>query len=210
MLEEVFDMFIGLSLVRRLTELHGGEVVATSEGLGCGSTFTVRLPVVVMQETSPTPGVPSSETPKNPRLRILAIDDIADVADVLKMLLDLEGFETRVAYSGKAGLDIAKQFGPDVILCDIGLPEMDGHEIARRLRSDPQTAPATLIALTGWGTEGEVRRTRESGFDYHLVKPVDAGALLELLSRIEPRAASVQSNAPAARAADREVFTDEA
>src|ERR1700682_4391044 len=98
MLAEVFDMFIGLSLVRRLTELPGGGGGATSEGLGCGSTFTVRLPVVVTQETSPTPGVPSSETPKNPRLRILAIDDIADVADVLKMLADLGGVEARVVY----------------------------------------------------------------------------------------------------------------
>jgi two-component system CheB/CheR fusion protein len=116
------------------------------------------------------------------------VDDIADVADVLKMLLDLEGFETRVAYSGVAALESARDFRPDVVICDIGLPEMDGHEIARRLRRDPDFAPATLIALTGWGAEGEVRRTRESGFDFHLVKPVDANALLELLSHMEPRA----------------------
>jgi signal transduction histidine kinase/ActR/RegA family two-component response regulator len=223
MLDEVFDMFtqvngaldraqgglgIGLSLVRRLTELHGGEVVAASEGLGRGSTFTVRLPVVGAPETSPVLAAPR-EAPENPRLRVLAIDDIADVADVLKMLLDLEGFETRVAYSGKAGLDIAKQFRPDVIICDIGLPEMDGHEIARRLRTDPQTAHATLIALTGWGTEGEVRRTRESGFDYHLVKPVDSAALLELLSRIQPRVACEQSSEVAGPTADQPVFTGE-
>jgi PAS domain S-box-containing protein len=221
MLDEVFEMFtqvnrtldraqgglgIGLSLVRRLTELHGGDVVATSEGLGRGSSFTVRLPVVIPAETSATPAVPPRETAKNPRLRVLAIDDIADVADVLKMLLDLEGFETRVAYSGKAGLDIAKQFAPDVIVCDIGLPEMDGHEIARRIRRDPQIAPATLIALTGWGTESEVRRTRESGFDYHLVKPVDATALLELLSRIQPRVTYPPPNAATAPAPERELY----
>ena len=185
-------------------------MVAESEGLGRGSTFTVRLPWVVAPKSLLSPAGPLGETPKNVRLRILAIDDIADVADVLKMLLDLEGFETRVAYSGKAGLEIAEQFAPDVIVCVIGLPEMDGHEIARRLRRDPQTAPATLVALTGRGTEDEVRRTRESGFDYHLVKPVDAGALLELLSRIQPRAQKARFNAPTALATEREVFTGEA
>lgn len=205
MLNEVFDMFtqvnrtldrsqgglgIGLSLVRRLTEMHGGNVSAESAGLGHGSTFTVRIPTLAAAELSPksheTGG--GREQPKSPGLRVLVVDDIADVADVLKMLLDLEGFETRVAYSGVAALESARDFRPDVVICDIGLPEMDGHEIARRLRRDPDFAPATLIALTGWGAEGEVRRTRESGFDFHLVKPVDANALLELLSHMEPRA----------------------
>jgi signal transduction histidine kinase len=204
MLNEVFDMFtqvnrtldrsqgglgIGLSLVRRLTEMHGGKVTAESAGLGHGSTFTVRIPVLGAADPLPksleTGG--GREQPKSPSLRVLVVDDIADVADVLKMLLDLEGFETRVAYSGVAALESARDFKPDVVICDIGLPEMDGHEIARRLRRDPDMAPATLIALTGWGTEGEVRRTRESGFDFHLVKPVDANALLELLSHVEPR-----------------------
>lgn len=115
-----------------------------------------------------------------------------------------------MAYSGKSGLEIAKLFSPDVIFCDIGLPEMDGHEIARRLRTDPQTAPATLVALTGWGTEGEVRRTRESGFDHHLVKPVDAGALLELLSRIQPRGQNAQYNSQTDLATEPVVFTGEA
>jgi PAS domain S-box-containing protein len=203
MLNEVFDMFtqvnrtldraqgglgIGLSLVRRLTELHGGEVVADSKGLGCGSIFTVRLPLMAPSDiTQPAPGTPKAEVSKTSRLRILVIDDIPDVADVMQMLLDLEGFETRVAYSGAVALQIAKEFSPDVIFCDIGLPEMDGHEIARRMRADPAIAPAVLIALTGWGAEGEVRRTRESGFDFHMVKPVDANAVLELLSKIEPR-----------------------
>jgi len=204
MLDEVFDMFtqvnrtldrsqgglgIGLSLVRRLTELHGGKVTADSKGLGHGSTFTVRIPLMATAPLSAeSHDLPDREQPKRPSLRVLVVDDIPDVADVLKMLLDLEGFETRVAYSGTAALDSARDFKPDVVICDIGLPEMDGHEIARRLRRDPGIAPATLIALTGWGAEGEVRRTRESGFDFHLVKPVDANALLELLSHMEPRA----------------------
>src|ERR1700719_620308 len=205
MLNEVFDMFaqvnrtldrsqgglgIGLSLVRRLTEMHGGEVTADSKGLGHGSTFTVRLPLMDAAQ-SPAAGDEAAqcEPTQRPRLRILIVDDIADVADVLKMLLDLEGFETLVAYSGQAALESAREFRPDVVICDIGLPEMDGHEIARRLRADPKVASAKLIALTGWGAEGELRRTRESGFDFHLVKPVDANALLDLLSQISPRTA---------------------
>jgi PAS domain S-box-containing protein len=203
MLTEVFDMFtqvnrtldraqgglgIGLSLVQRLTELHGGTVTADSPGLGSGSTFTIRLPLLPAEE-SPTSSqvAPAREESQRPRLRILVIDDIPDVADVMKMMLDMEGFETQVAYSGATALDLARQFAPDVIFCDIGLPVMDGHEIARRMRGDPEIAPATLIALTGWGSEAELRKTRESGFDFHMVKPVDANALLELLSHIEPR-----------------------
>jgi signal transduction histidine kinase/ActR/RegA family two-component response regulator len=205
MLDEIFDMFtqvnrtldrsqgglgIGLSLVRRLTEMHGGEVTADSQGLGDGSTFTVRLPLMdAAQSPAASDEAAQCEPPQRPRLRILVVDDIADVADVLKMLLDLEGFETLVAYSGQTALESAREFRPDVVICDIGLPEMDGHEIARRLRGDPKVASATLIALTGWGAEGELRRTRESGFDFHLVKPVDANALLDLLSQISPRTA---------------------
>jgi signal transduction histidine kinase/ActR/RegA family two-component response regulator len=204
MLNEVFDMFaqvnrtldrsqgglgIGLSLVRRLTEMHGGNVTAESEGHGHGSTFTVRIPLMAMVELpAESKEAVEPEQSKRPGLRVLVVDDIPDIADVLKMLLDLEGFETRVAYSGAVALESAREFRPDVVICDIGLPEMDGHEIARRLRRDPDIAPATLIAMTGWGAEGEVRRTRESGFDFHLVKPVDANALLELLSHMEPRA----------------------
>jgi signal transduction histidine kinase/DNA-binding response OmpR family regulator len=213
MLDEVFDMFtqvnrtldrsqgglgIGLSLVRRLTEMHGGEVTADSNGLGHGSTFTVRLPLMdAAQSPAASDEAAQCEPPQRPGLRILVVDDIADVADVLKMLLDLEGFETLVAYSGQAALESASEFRPDVVICDIGLPEMDGHEIARRLRANPKVASATLIALTGWGAEGEVRRTRESGFDFHLVKPVDANALLELLSQISPRAGARPTGGPA-------------
>ena len=209
MLNEVFDMFtqvnrtldraqgglgIGLSLVRRLTELHGGEVIADSGGLGHGSLFTVRLPLAASSELQQSDAAPAKTEPsKSAPLRILVIDDIADVADVMKMLLDMEGYETRVAYSGVAALQAAKEFSPDVIFCDIGLPEMDGHEIARRMRADPAIASAVLIALTGWGSEAELRKTRESGFDFHMVKPVDSDALLKLLSQVEPRQAAPNS-----------------
>jgi CheY-like chemotaxis protein len=133
-----------------------------------------------------------AEASKVASLRILVIDDIPDVADVMKMLLDLEGFETQVAYNGPAALQLAREFSPDVIFCDIGLPGMDGHEIARRVRKDPAIAQVILIALTGWGAEGEVRKTRESGFDFHMVKPVDSNALLELLSHVAPRDRSAE------------------
>jgi PAS domain S-box-containing protein len=208
MLSEVFDMFtqvnrtldraqgglgIGLSLVRRLTQLHGGDVVAESKGLGSGSVFTIRLPLMEPTESAkPTMETAKAEASKVASLRILVIDDIPDVADVMKMLLDLEGFETQVAYNGPAALQLAREFSPDVIFCDIGLPGMDGHEIARRVRKDPAIAQVILIALTGWGAEGEVRKTRESGFDFHMVKPVDSNALLELLSHVAPRDRSAE------------------
>jgi CheY-like chemotaxis protein len=120
------------------------------------------------------------------RQRVLVIDDIEDAADSMKMLLEIEGFETRAAYSGTSALGIAAEFRPGVIVCDIGLPKMDGHAIARRLRSDPAFASATLIALTGWGAAEEIERTKESGFDFHLVKPVDSDALVALLASIAP------------------------
>src|SRR5262249_48822715 len=163
-------------------------VIAASKGLGCGSLFTVRLPLMEpLEGTNPALDTAKAGTLRTVGLRILVVDDIPDVADVMKMLLDLEGFETQVAYNGAAALQLAREFSPDVIFCDIGLPGMDGHEIARRVRADPATAPATLIALTGWGAESEVRKTRDSGFDFHLVKPVDTNALLELLSHVPPR-----------------------
>jgi len=123
---------------------------------------------------------------KTMKQRVLVIDDIEDAADSMKMLLEIEGFETRAAYNGTSALGIAAEFKPSVIVCDIGLPKMDGHAIARRLRSDPVFASATLIALTGWGAAEEIQRTKESGFDFHLVKPVDSEALVALLASIGP------------------------
>jgi len=119
--------------------------------------------------------------------RVLVIDDLQDAADSMKMLLEIEGFETRAAYSGSVALGIAAEFKPSVIVCDIGLPKMDGHAIARQLRSDPAFASATLIALTGWGAAEEIQRTKESGFDFHLVKPIDSEALVALLASIGPQ-----------------------
>ena len=168
MLGEVFEMFtqvnrtldraqgglgIGLSLVRRLAQLHGGDVSAASAGLGRGSLFTVRLPMANVELVHASAPQPESKLPAHRRLRILVIDDIQDVADSMAILLELGGYDAKAAYSGVEGLAIAAAFKPHVVICDIGLPEMDGHAIARRLRADPTTASATLIALTGWGAE---------------------------------------------------------
>jgi CheY-like chemotaxis protein len=170
---------LGLGLVKGLAELHGGEVHAASAGPGCGAEFTVRLPV------EPEPAV-LSEMPTAPartgkRLRILVVEDNRDAADSLRLLLELYGYEVTVAYSGPDGVTAAEQGQPDVVLCDIGLPGLDGYGVARRLRQNPSTAKTRLIAVTGYGAEGDKRRSQEVGFDAHLVKPVDPDALQGVL-----------------------------
>jgi CheY-like chemotaxis protein len=175
---------LGLALVKGLAELHGGEAHAASAGPGCGAEFTVRLPV------EPEPAA-LSETPTAPartgkRLRILVVEDNRDAADSLRMLLELYGCEATVAYSGPDGVTAAEQWQPDVVLCDIGLPGLDGYGVARRLRRNPSTAKARLIAVTGYGAEDDKRRSQEVGFDAHLVKPVDPAALQAVLLQEAP------------------------
>ncbi len=195
-LPHVFDLFaqadeavdraegglgIGLTLVKRLVELHGGTVEANSAGPGSGSEFVVRLPA-----GQPPPPTPAETAPGQaaapPGRRILVVDDNQDTAQTLALLLQLQGHETRAAYDGAAALETARGFRPDVVLLDLGLPRMDGYEVARRLRSQPGAAPLFLVALTGWGQAEDRRRTREAGFDCHLVKPVDAAELQNLLA----------------------------
>jgi CheY-like chemotaxis protein len=175
---------LGLALVKGLAELHGGEVHAASAGPGCGAEFTVRLPVEPEPEAL-------AEMPAGPErtarhLRILVVEDNRDAADVLCMLLELYGYEVTVAYSGPEGVNMAEQWHPDVVLCDIGLPGLDGYGVARRLRQNPSTANARLIAVTGYGTEDDKRRSREVGFDAHLVKPVAPDALQGVLLQEAP------------------------
>jgi CheY-like chemotaxis protein len=168
-------------LVKGLTELHGGEVRAASAGLGCGAEFTVRLPVL------PEPAALSAMAvgPKYARkaLRILVVEDNRDAADSLRLLLELYGHEVAVAYSGPDGVGAAEQWQPDVVLCDIGLPGLDGYAVARRLRQNPHTARARLIAVTGYGQDEDRRRSREAGFDHHLIKPAEPEALQGVLLR---------------------------
>ncbi len=175
---------IGLTLARRLAEMHGGSVEAHSEGLGMGSEFVVRLPVVV---EGPTPHTsPEEEDQAAPSsLRILIVDDGHDGADSLAVILQTMGNDTRTAYDGEQGLDEARTFRPDVILCDIGLPKLNGLDVCRRIRAQSWGKSVMLVALTGWGQDADRRRSHEAGFDHHLVKPVELKALVNLLAGVQ-------------------------
>src|SRR5262249_39764566 len=153
----------------------GGTVDAASPGLGHGSTFTVRLPLTAAPAT-PHKTPPKSEPLKRPR-RILVVDDFADAADSLAMVLKASGHEVRVSYSGEDALKVLEEMKPEVVLLDVGLPTMDGYEIARAIRQRPDSSGTLLVAITGYGEEGARQRSREAGFDAHLTKPVDAAAL---------------------------------
>ncbi|MDI1448888.1 ATP-binding protein [Polyangium sp. 6x1] len=181
---------LGLSLVRSLITLHGGSVEAHSEGPGRGSTFHVHLPL-----SSAPPGfmgqsVPARlvAPPREEALRVLVVEDNRDTADILKELLVLLGYRAEVAYTGPSGLDAGRRLAPDVVLCDLGLPGMDGYALARALRADPATARAYLIAQTGYGHAEDRRRAREAGFDLHMTKPIDPTELERVLSAVATRA----------------------
>jgi len=173
---------IGLSIVRRLVELHGGRVQATSEGLGRGSEFIVRLPVLVEEREPAQPQQPTYPAHATSALRILVVDDNRDSADSLAMLLRLTGNEVHTAYDGVEGFEAAERWKPDVVLLDIGMPRLNGYDVCRRIRSEPWGRDLILIALTGWGQEEDRRRTVDSGFDAHMVKPVNPSDLMNFVS----------------------------
>jgi CheY-like chemotaxis protein len=170
---------IGLTLVKTLVEMHGGGVGATSEGIGKGSSFWVHLPLLTTEQ-SPTAPTNAVEPPAR-RLRILVVDDNADSAESLAMVLNLAGHEARTAHSGVAALKLARDFQPEAVLLDIGLPTMDGYEVARQIRASYGARPVTVIAMTGYGSEEDRRKSREAGFDIHLVKPLDLASLSRTL-----------------------------
>jgi PAS domain S-box-containing protein len=173
---------IGLTLVKRLVESHGGTVEARSPGPGKGSEFLVRLPYIDRPKRPRPAAAPTKDRASaGPPLRILVADDNPDSADALAMLLEMGGDEVRVAYDGVAVLTAAEGVRPDVLLLDIGMPGMDGHEVARRLRALPATKDSLLVAISGWGSAEDRERSRAAGFDRHLVKPFDIVALEELL-----------------------------
>lgn len=184
-------MGIGLALVRRLVELHGGTITASSAGLGQGCEFVVRLPATSVQSISnegPAQNRDEHAVSPNPTLhrrRILVVDDNVDAAESLSLLLSLEGHVVRVAYDGPAVLKAADAFQPEVVLLDIGLPRMDGYEVARRLRERPEMEKVLLVALTGYGQDADRRRSQQAGFHAHLVKPADLGALRTLLAHYD-------------------------
>ena len=174
---------IGLTLVKTLVELHGGSVGVHSDGVGRGSEFTVRLPVLVdaTEDVSPAPAaVEQAPAPARGR-RVLIVDDSEDGAESLAMLLQFGGHETYKAHDGFAAIEAARRLRPDVVLLDIGLPGLNGYEVCSRIRQEPWGKRATLVALTGWGQDEDRDRSREAGFDAHMVKPVDFDALLKLL-----------------------------
>jgi signal transduction histidine kinase len=175
---------IGLHLVRRLVEMHGGEVSAHSDGPGLGSRFTVRLPALPASATVDELPKPAPVPLPEPRLarRVLVVDDNEDNAELLKILLEDQGHETFMAHDGVEGLAAAERLRPDVVLMDLGLPRLDGLSACRRIREQPWGKRMLLIAITGWGQDVDRRRSQEAGFDHHLVKPVDARAISELMN----------------------------
>jgi len=200
-LPHVFDLFIqadrslerrqgglglGLTLVHRLVEMHGGRVEAASAGPGLGSAFTIRLPRLAVEAPEPaeteTAPVPAAAPPAGPARRILVVDDHQDSTDSLALFLRLRGHEVRTAHDGPSALDEIERYRPDVVFLDLGLPGMSGYDVARRVRMMDDLGSLRLVALTGYGTDGDRRKTREAGFDVHLAKPVDPRALDALLA----------------------------
>jgi CheY-like chemotaxis protein/two-component sensor histidine kinase len=203
LLPNVFDLFIqangsldraqgglgvGLTLVRRLVDLHGGAVEAHSAGPGHGSEFIVRLPgaAAAAPDLPPARSAPSSA---HSRLRVVVVDDNVDGVESLADLIQMLGHEVRVAHDGPTGLEAARTFDPDIVLLDIGLPGMDGYEVARRLRHD-LAARAVLVAVSGYGRDEDRLASQRAGFVQHFVKPIDFTTLRALFEKIQPSAAS--------------------
>jgi CheY-like chemotaxis protein/two-component sensor histidine kinase len=201
-LERMFEMFarvnhpgsnperglgIGLALARQLASLHGGSLTATSPGLGRGASFTLSLPTI---EAPPfSVGGPAQLEPKGPTeaLKVAVIEDGEDIAETLTTLLEHLGHQVEVARSGEAGVSLVAATKPDLVLCDLGLPGIDGVEVCRLIRRMDLERPPLVVALTGWGREDDVRRTREAGFDDHLVKPVKAERLKTIFRDVAAR-----------------------
>jgi len=199
MLSRIFELFaqspqtsgmaqggigIGLTLVRSLVEMQGGEVDAHSAGLGQGSVFTVRLPL--LNEAQPVVSIPEpAAAPAMDGKRVLVVDDNIDAAEGLRMLLDLLGMEVRTAHDGTSGLAAAAEFAPELVLLDIGMPDMDGYELARRLRAAHGAQCAKLVVVSGWGQPEDRQRSADAGVDAHLVKPVGLEQLQEVLRSVQ-------------------------
>jgi CheY-like chemotaxis protein len=212
-LEDVFKMFeqveepvagsqgglgIGLALVRRLVEMHGGRVEAFSEGHGKGSTFTVHLPIVEHHSDPGHDAPPLSVKPNARAKRVLVVDDNEDAGELLACMLEQDGFEVVIAKDGPSAIETAAAITPQLVILDIGLPGMNGYEVAARLRENAQLSDLRLIALTGWGSPDDRRRAFDAGFDVHLTKPVFADDLrraigIAIPSTLAPASAAISS-----------------
>ncbi len=171
------------TLARRLIEMHEGRIDVASEGPGLGSEFTVRLPAAspAAPEEVATGGAPAAEPTSRVPLRILVVDDNVDAADSVAWLLRSRAHEVRTAHDGRSAIEVAKEFRPQVVVLDLGLPKLDGYEVSRRLRSASGTRDALIVAVSGYGQDEDRRRSSQAGCDYHFIKPVDFQTLLGVL-----------------------------
>jgi len=198
LLPHVFDAFtqgdfsdhrgglgVGLSIVQSLVEMHGGDVQALSAGPGKGSEFVVRLPLVEPPHEPAQAEPVGRQLETQTRRRVLVVDDNTDQAESLSILLKLMGHDTRLAHDGEAALQVATAFEPNVALIDIGLPRLNGYEVARRLREQPRLRNAVLVAQTGWGQESDRARSHQAGFDHHLIKPVAPEVLADIIDSVD-------------------------
>ena len=172
---------IGLTVVKKLIQMHGGTITASSEGIDKGSEFSVLLPAAKRPAAFQTPVTEPAASARS-AARILVVDDNLDTARGMARLLNLLGHDVKAAHDGSEAIDVARAHGPEFVLLDIGLPGMDGYEVAAQLRQDGCCRGAVFIAISGYGQDEDRRRSKEAGFDYHLVKPIDHDALLTLLS----------------------------
>jgi CheY-like chemotaxis protein len=200
-LPRVFDMFvqvspagrvdglgIGLALARQLVEMHGGTIEARSADTGQGAEFVVRLPLAD-EGREEHPGSSHSGSALGRRLKVLVVDDNADLVEMLATVVETQGHDPCKAFDGRSGISAAIHCRPDVVLLDLGLPDMDGCDVARALRREPLLTGVYLVALTGWGQDADRQRTREAGFDHHLTKPADPDTVTRLLSEVAARQA---------------------
>lgn len=209
-LSDVFDMFsqvnsplhrtqgglgIGLALVKSLVEMHGGTVTASSPGVGLGSTFTVDLPVIERPRSVAPPGFDMASLRPSGKPRVLIVDDNQDAAEMLSMMLEMAGYETRTSYESRQAIELVSDYAPAIVILDIGLPDMNGYEVARELRSRDSSPPLALIALTGWGTTEDKQKAAAAGFDVHLTKPVNAELLEAAIAKVRGQLRASSSGA---------------
>jgi CheY-like chemotaxis protein len=201
MLDGVFEMFtrversdrtnaglgIGLALVKSIVEMHGGRVEAHSEGADRGTEVLLRLPLLQSATATENEPPPTGEWAGHSLRRVLVVDDNEAAANLLAVVVEKFGHEVRVAYDGQQAIAVADRFQPDVVLMDLGMPNLDGYGAARHIRQQPWGEDMMLVAVTGWGQDGHKQRAKEAGFDYHLVKPADPAQLRQLLANAKPR-----------------------